>query len=66
MRTGNGERSARNGISREKSDILLTLDRGDFETLFGGSFYGLLILKPGDFLERERQQGELLDRFSRG
>ncbi len=41
------------------SDVLLTLDRGDFKTLLGGSFYGLLILKPGDFLERERKQGRI-------
>jgi predicted nucleic acid-binding protein len=39
------------------ADVLLTLDRGDFATLLGGSFYGLLVLKPGDFLKRERAAG---------
>ena len=41
------------------ADILLTLDRGDFETLLGDFFYGMPILKPGDFLERERAAGRL-------
>jgi predicted nucleic acid-binding protein len=42
------------------ADVLLTLDRGDFATLLGGSFYGLLVLKPGEFLKRERAAGRLL------
>lgn len=42
------------------ADVLLTLDRGDFATLLGGSFYGLLVLKPGDFLKRERAAGHLV------
>jgi predicted nucleic acid-binding protein len=36
------------------SDVLLTLDRKDFDDLLGGNFYGLPIMKPGDFLVRER------------
>ena len=36
------------------ADVLLTLDRGDFETLLGREFYGLPILAPGNFLMRER------------
>ena len=42
------------------ADVLLTLDRGDFAALLGGSFYGLLVLKPGDFLKRERAAGRLI------
>jgi len=41
------------------SEVLLTLDRGDFGALFGGTFYGLPILTPGMFLERERVAGRL-------
>jgi predicted nucleic acid-binding protein len=41
------------------ADALLTLDRGDFSTLLGSEFYGLSILKPGAFLERERAAGRL-------
>jgi hypothetical protein len=41
------------------ADVLLTLDRGDFETLLGTSFYGLPILTPGAFLRRERDSGRL-------
>lgn len=41
------------------ADVLLTLDRGDFETLLGTSFYGMPVLRPGAFLERERAQGRL-------
>lgn len=41
------------------ADVLLTLDHGDFETLLGNSFYNLIILKPGDFLVRERMAGRL-------
>lgn len=42
------------------ADVLLTLDRRDFTELLGGEFYGLPILKPGDFLERERAAGRLI------
>jgi predicted nucleic acid-binding protein len=41
------------------ADVLLTLDRGDFETLLGSEFYGLAILTPGNFLMRERAAGRL-------
>ena len=41
------------------ADILLTLDRGDFEDLMDKPFYGLLVFKPGVFLERERAAGRL-------
>ena len=41
------------------ADVLLTLDRGDFETLLGSEFYGLAILTPGNFLGRERSVGRL-------
>src|SRR6059058_4145817 len=36
------------------AEVLLTLDRGDFGAVMGTGFYGLDILTPGDFLERER------------
>jgi hypothetical protein len=42
------------------ADILLTLDRGDFAGLMAKPFYGLLVLTPGLFLERERAAGRLL------
>ena len=41
------------------ADVLLTLDRGDFASLLGSEFYGLAILTPGMFLERERSAGRL-------
>jgi predicted nucleic acid-binding protein len=41
------------------ADVLVTLDRGDFASLLGTAFYGLLVLKPGDFLKRERAAGRL-------
>ena len=41
------------------ADALLTLDRGDFTALLGTSFYGMPVLRPGDFLERERAAGRL-------
>ncbi len=41
------------------SEVLLTLDRGDFGALLGETFYGLLILTPGMFLEQERAAGRL-------
>ena len=36
------------------ADVLLTLDRRDFSGLLGAQFYGLPVLTPGAFLERER------------
>jgi hypothetical protein len=41
------------------AEVLLTVDRGDFGGLLGGEFYGLPILTPGSFLERERAAGRL-------
>jgi hypothetical protein len=41
------------------ADVLLTLDSGDFGALMEKPFYGLLVLKPGRFLERERGAGRL-------
>ena len=41
------------------ADVLLTLDQSDFGSVLGGDFYGLAILKPGMFLERERTNGRL-------
>ena len=43
------------------ADALITLDRGDFTTLLGTSFYGLAVLRPGQWLERERAAGRLRD-----
>jgi len=44
------------------AEVLLTLDRHDFADLLGTSFYGLAILRPGDFLQRERTAGRLTGR----
>ena len=41
------------------ADILLTLDRGDFASMLGGSFYRVRVLKPGQFLREERAAGRL-------
>lgn len=41
------------------AEALLTLDRADFRDLLGGSFYGLTVLLPSDYLERERSAGRL-------
>ena len=43
------------------ADALITLDRGDFATLLGTSFYGLAVLRPGQWLERERSAGRLIE-----
>jgi hypothetical protein len=42
------------------ADILLTLDQADFGGLMENPFYGLLVLRPGVFLARERAAGQLL------
>jgi predicted nucleic acid-binding protein len=42
------------------ADVLLTLDRADFHSLLGREVYGLAILTPGQFLERERAIGRLV------
>lgn len=41
------------------SEVLLTLDRHDFGTLIGGTFYGLPIMTPGMFLQSERAAGRM-------
>jgi hypothetical protein len=41
------------------ADILLTLDEGDFGAFMDKPFYGLVVLRPGAFLERERAAGRL-------
>lgn len=41
------------------ADVLLTLDRADFINLLGSACYGMPILTPCDFLERERAVGRL-------
>jgi len=41
------------------ADLLLTLDRGDFGSLIGNSFYDLPVLTPGMFLQRQRETGLL-------
>jgi hypothetical protein len=44
------------------STMLLTLDKVDFADVLGGRFYGLDVLLPYGFLERERAAGRLVDR----
>ena len=39
------------------ADVLLTLDRGDFDRLLGTRFYGLAIMTPGMWLTQERDPG---------
>jgi|SRR5271165_3185724 len=41
------------------ADILLTLDESDFGGFMNNPFYGLLVLRPGAFLRRERAAGRL-------
>lgn len=41
------------------ADVLLSRDTGDFGEILGGAFYELLVLTPGDFLQRERQAGRV-------
>ena len=41
------------------AEVLLTLDKADFADVLGGAFYGLTVLLPYDFLERERAAGRL-------
>jgi len=42
------------------SEVLLTLDRGDFSDLLGGRFYGVRVLLPADFLVEERSAGRIV------
>ena len=41
------------------ADVLLTLDKADFADFLGGSFYGLRVRLPYDFLSEERNAGRL-------
>ena len=41
------------------AEVLLTLDREDFMGVLGAQCYGLPILLPSAFLERERSAGRL-------
>jgi hypothetical protein len=41
------------------AEVLLTLDQHDFGAVMREGFYGLDVLMPGDFLERERSAGRL-------
>jgi predicted nucleic acid-binding protein len=41
------------------ADVLLTLDRADVEGVMTTGFYGLAVMKPGDFLLHERALGRL-------
>jgi hypothetical protein len=41
------------------SNVLLTLDGADFGGVMGVGFYGLPVMKPGEFLRRERAAGRL-------
>jgi predicted nucleic acid-binding protein len=42
------------------ADVLLTLDRADFAGVMGVGFYGLPVMRAGDFLRRERAAGRLV------
>ena len=44
------------------ADVLLTLDKADFADFLGGSFYGLWVRLPYDFLSEERAAGRLVSR----
>lgn len=41
------------------SDVLLTLDQADFADILGGTFYGLCVMRPYEFLLDERRAGRL-------
>lgn len=41
------------------AEVLVTLDKADFAEMLGGTFYGLNVLLPYDFLGRERASGRL-------
>jgi hypothetical protein len=41
------------------AQVLLTLDKTDFADVLGSTFYGLWVLLPYDFLDRERNAGRL-------
>ena len=41
------------------ADVLLTLDGADFGGVMGAGFYGLPVMKPGEFLRRKRAEARL-------
>ena len=41
------------------ADVLITLDKADFADVLGGTFYGLRVVLPYDFLQHERVYGRL-------
>lgn len=41
------------------ADVLITRYTRDFGAVFGRSFYGLEVLTPGNFFQRERRAGRL-------
>ena len=41
------------------ADVLITLDKTDFADVLGGTFYGLRVVLPYDFLQYERVAGRL-------
>lgn len=41
------------------ADVLITLDKTDFADVLGGTFYGLRVALPYDFLQYERVAGRL-------
>ena len=60
--------TAKAGVAKDKpvlctalacADVLLTLDRRDFQSLLGKSVYDLRVLTPGEFLDTERKAGRL-------
>jgi len=42
------------------ANVLLTLDKKDFAEILGQEFYGLTVLLPYDFLQRERDANRLV------
>lgn len=43
------------------ADVMLTLDQRDFGSKLGTTFYGLEILRPGDFVSLQRACGRLIE-----
>ena len=48
------------------ADILLTLDRNDFQSLLDKTVYGLQILTPGKFLQSQREAGRISPEMTSG
>ena len=42
------------------ADILLTLDRNDFQAILVETVYGMQILTPGQFIQHQRKSGRIL------